>query len=233
MKGLLMPVSRRRCSWRPCAQWWERTRSSGSPPRTIPPGPPRISSSAAPCTSALSATPSRASAWASARLPWVIIITTPVGLLLQAGQLQAVTTRRVRANPGGHRLDQGGLQLRDQRPGEKGSRAGGFMEAMFLDAREHAYFEEGSSCNIFFVMKDGSLVTPSLEDTILPGHHAQEHHHACRREGDPHRGTARIRERGFLRGEGMLRGRHRGGNHPHRVGHPRGQRGRVRRPKDR
>src|SRR5208337_4907777 len=28
---------------------------------------------------------------------------------------------------------------------------------------------EGSSCNIFFVMKNGALVTPSLEDTILPG----------------------------------------------------------------
>jgi branched-chain amino acid aminotransferase len=45
----------------------------------------------------------------------------------------------------------------------------GYMEAVFLDAREHQYFEEGSSCNIFFVMKDGTLVTPSLEDTILPG----------------------------------------------------------------
>ena len=45
----------------------------------------------------------------------------------------------------------------------------GFMEAIFLDAREHRYFEEGSSCNIFFLMKDGTLVTPSLEDTILPG----------------------------------------------------------------
>ena len=43
------------------------------------------------------------------------------------------------------------------------------MEAVFLDAKEHTYFEEGSSCNIFFVMKEGTLVTPSLEDTILPG----------------------------------------------------------------
>jgi branched-chain amino acid aminotransferase len=52
---------------------------------------------------------------------------------------------------------------------KKEAELGGFMEAIFLDARTHMYFEEGSSCNIFFVMKDGSLVTPSLEDTILPG----------------------------------------------------------------
>jgi branched-chain amino acid aminotransferase len=45
----------------------------------------------------------------------------------------------------------------------------GFMEAVFLDAKDHSFFEEGSSSNLFFVMKDGTLVTPSLEDTILPG----------------------------------------------------------------
>jgi branched-chain amino acid aminotransferase len=43
------------------------------------------------------------------------------------------------------------------------------MEAIFLDAKEKTYFEEGSSSNIFFVMKDNTVVTPSLEDTILPG----------------------------------------------------------------
>jgi branched-chain amino acid aminotransferase len=29
--------------------------------------------------------------------------------------------------------------------------------------------EEGSSCNIFFYLKSGELVTPELGDTILPG----------------------------------------------------------------
>src|SRR5258706_4570802 len=43
------------------------------------------------------------------------------------------------------------------------------MEGVSLDEKEHSYFEEGSSCNIFFVMKDGALVPRSLEDTILPG----------------------------------------------------------------
>jgi len=43
------------------------------------------------------------------------------------------------------------------------------MEAIFLDATEHQYIEEGSSCNIFFYLKNGTLVTPDLQDTILPG----------------------------------------------------------------
>jgi len=43
------------------------------------------------------------------------------------------------------------------------------MEAIFLDAKEHRFVEEGSSCNVFFYLKNGSLVTPELRDTILPG----------------------------------------------------------------
>ncbi|MEJ2664951.1 MAG: aminotransferase class IV, partial [Spirochaetia bacterium] len=34
---------------------------------------------------------------------------------------------------------------------------------------EHKFVEEGSSCNIFFLLNNDTLVTPSLEDTILPG----------------------------------------------------------------
>jgi branched-chain amino acid aminotransferase len=45
----------------------------------------------------------------------------------------------------------------------------GFMECIFLDASNHKYIEEGSSCNIFFYLKSGELVTPELGDTILPG----------------------------------------------------------------
>ena len=43
------------------------------------------------------------------------------------------------------------------------------MEAIFLDAQNKTYIEEGSSCNIFFLLKDDTLVTPDLGDTILPG----------------------------------------------------------------
>ena len=40
---------------------------------------------------------------------------------------------------------------------------------MFLDARHQRYLEEGSSCNLFFVLSDGRLVTPELGDTVLAG----------------------------------------------------------------
>ena len=43
------------------------------------------------------------------------------------------------------------------------------MEVIFLDDRERRFVEEGSSCNAFFYLKSGELVTPELGDTILPG----------------------------------------------------------------
>ena len=45
----------------------------------------------------------------------------------------------------------------------------GCDQVVFLDAAEHAYVEELGGMNIFFVMDDGSLVTPPLGGTILPG----------------------------------------------------------------
>ena len=56
--------------------------------------------------------------------PWVIVITTPVGSYFKPGNSKAITTRRVRANPGRHRLDKGGLQLRHERAGKTGGRGG-------------------------------------------------------------------------------------------------------------
>jgi branched-chain amino acid aminotransferase len=103
------------------------------------------------------------------KFPWVIVITTPVGAYFKPGNSKAVTTRRIRANPGGTGWIKSDSNYVTSALAKKEAELGGFMEAIFLDAREHMYFEEGSSCNIFFLMKDGSLVTPSLEDTILPG----------------------------------------------------------------
>jgi branched-chain amino acid aminotransferase len=101
--------------------------------------------------------------------PWVIVITTPVGSYFKPGNSKAMTTHRVRANPGGTGWIKADSNYVTSALAKKEAELAGFMEAVFLDAREHAYFEEGSSCNIFFVMKNGTLVTPSLEDTVLPG----------------------------------------------------------------
>jgi branched-chain amino acid aminotransferase len=101
--------------------------------------------------------------------PWVIVITTPVGSYFKPGDSKAVTTRRIRATPGGTGWIKSDSNYVTSALAKKEAERDGFMEAVFLDAREHAYFEEGSSSNIFFVMKNGTLVTPALGDTILPG----------------------------------------------------------------
>jgi branched-chain amino acid aminotransferase len=44
----------------------------------------------------------------------------------------------------------------------------GFDQVLWLDAEEHKYVEEVGTMNIFFVI-NGTLVTPSLRGTILPG----------------------------------------------------------------
>ena len=43
------------------------------------------------------------------------------------------------------------------------------QQVVFLDAAEHRYVEELGGMNVFFVMADGTLVTPPLGGTILPG----------------------------------------------------------------
>jgi branched-chain amino acid aminotransferase len=101
--------------------------------------------------------------------PWVIVVSTPVGSYFKPGNSKAVTTRRVRATPGGTGWIKADSNYVTSALAKREAERDGYMEAIFLDAREHAFFEEGSSCNIFFVMKNGTLVTPSLEDTILPG----------------------------------------------------------------
>jgi branched-chain amino acid aminotransferase len=40
---------------------------------------------------------------------------------------------------------------------------------VFLDAAEHRWIEELGGMNLFFVFADGSMVTPPLSGTILPG----------------------------------------------------------------
>jgi branched-chain amino acid aminotransferase len=101
--------------------------------------------------------------------PWVIIITTPVGAYFQPGSSRAATTERVRAHRGGTGWIKCASNYVTSALAKKEVEAQGYVEALFLDAEQQSYFEEGSSCNLFFLLRDGTLVTPSLEDTILPG----------------------------------------------------------------
>jgi len=101
--------------------------------------------------------------------PWVVIITTPVGAYFQPGNSKAVTTDKIRAFPGGTGWIKCDANYTVPILAKKEAEAEGYMEAIFLDAYGKKYIEEGSSCNIFFLLKNGVLVTPSLEDTVLPG----------------------------------------------------------------
>jgi branched-chain amino acid aminotransferase len=101
--------------------------------------------------------------------PYVVIVATGVGSYFKPGSSRAATTERVRAVRGGTGWIKCASNYVSSALAKKEAEAAGFMEAIFLDAEEHRYVEEGSSSNIFFLLKSGTLVTPSLEDTILPG----------------------------------------------------------------
>ncbi len=102
--------------------------------------------------------------------PSVVFVATPVGSYFDPdASTAAATTRRVRANPGGIGWIKCDANYVISALAKKEVQAAGFMEAIFLDAKEHRYLEEGSSCNIFVLLKNGTLVTPDLRDTVLPG----------------------------------------------------------------
>lgn len=101
--------------------------------------------------------------------PWVVIISTPVGAYFKPGNSKAVTTTKIRAFPGGTGWIKCDANYVVPTLAKKEAEAEGYMEAIFLDAVEHTYVEEGSSCNIFFYLEDGTLVTPALGDTVLDG----------------------------------------------------------------
>ncbi len=102
--------------------------------------------------------------------PWVVMVSTPVGSYFDPDiSAKAVTSTMSRATPGGTGWIKCDANYVIPILAKKRAEKDGFMEAIFLDSREHRYVEEGSSCNIFFLLKSGKLATPSLEDRVLPG----------------------------------------------------------------
>lgn len=104
-----------------------------------------------------------------AKAPCVIICGTTVSSYFKGGNTKAVTTKRIRATKHGTGWIKCASNYVISALAKKEAEEAGFMEVVFLDADKHTYIQEGSSCNIFFVLKDGTLVTPDLGDTILPG----------------------------------------------------------------
>jgi branched-chain amino acid aminotransferase len=103
------------------------------------------------------------------KYPWVVIVTTAVGAYFDPGNAKAATTRMIRAFPGGTGWIKCDANYVTSTLAKLEAMADGYMEAVFLDAAEQKYIEEGSSCNIFILLANGTLVTPALADTVLPG----------------------------------------------------------------
>jgi branched-chain amino acid aminotransferase len=101
--------------------------------------------------------------------PWVMVIATPVSAYFSGGNSDAVVTERIRATPKGTGWIKACSNYAIAALAKHEAIDAGYMECVFLDAIRHQYIEEGSSCNIFFYLKSGELITPELGDTILPG----------------------------------------------------------------
>lgn len=101
--------------------------------------------------------------------PWVVVVTSPVSSYFSEGSADAVITERIRATPKGTGWIKAASNYVISTLAKHEANAAGFMECIYLDATYRKYLEEGSSCNIFFYLRSGELVTPELGDTILPG----------------------------------------------------------------
>ena len=101
--------------------------------------------------------------------PYVMVVATTVSSYFSGGNSDAVTTNRIRATPGGTGWIKAASNYTIAALAKHEAMKAGYMECVFLDAVHRKYIEEGSSCNIFFYLKSGELVTPELGDTILPG----------------------------------------------------------------
>ncbi|OQX29345.1 MAG: branched chain amino acid aminotransferase [Spirochaeta sp. LUC14_002_19_P3] len=101
--------------------------------------------------------------------PWVITICTTVSAYFRLGENNAVVSKRIRATPGGTGWIKTAANYVTSTLAKAEALDEGYMEAIFLDCTTGKNIEEGSSCNFFAVLKDGTVVTPELHDTILPG----------------------------------------------------------------
>ncbi len=100
------------------------------------------------------------------------VIASPVGPYFKAGKTAVtvwVTDQYTRAALGGTGAAKCGGNYAAGLSAQTEASANGCDQVVFLDAVEHKWIEELGGMNVFFVMDDGSLRTPPLSGTILPG----------------------------------------------------------------
>ena len=101
-----------------------------------------------------------------------MVIASPVGAYFKGGAPSIslwVSQDYSRAAPGGTGAAKCGGNYAASLLPQSEAIAGGYDQVVFLDAAERRWVEELGGMNLFFVMADGSMVTPPLSGTILPG----------------------------------------------------------------
>jgi branched-chain amino acid aminotransferase len=101
-----------------------------------------------------------------------IVILSPVGGYFKSGAPAVsiwVSQNYTRAAPGGTGAAKCGGNYASSLVAQAEASKHGCDQVVFLDAAEHRWVEELGGMNVFFVFGDGSLQTPPLTGTILPG----------------------------------------------------------------
>ena len=101
-----------------------------------------------------------------------LVIISPVGGYFKSGASAVsiwVSQNYTRAAPGGTGAAKCGGNYAASLVAQAEASKHGCDQVVFLDAAEHRWVEELGGINVFFVFKDGSLQTPPLSGTILPG----------------------------------------------------------------
>jgi branched-chain amino acid aminotransferase len=101
-----------------------------------------------------------------------VVIASPVGSYFKGGVKPVsvwISTTYTRAAPGGTGAAKCGGNYASSLVAQSEAAEHGCDQAVFLDTAERRYVDELGGMNIFFVYDDGSMVTPPLTGTILPG----------------------------------------------------------------
>lgn len=101
-----------------------------------------------------------------------LVIASPVGNYFKSGAPAVsiwVSQNYVRAAPGGTGAAKTGGNYAASLVPQAEAIAKGHDQVVFLDAVERRWIEELGGMNLFFVFDDGSVITPPLGGTILPG----------------------------------------------------------------
>lgn len=100
------------------------------------------------------------------------VIASPAGAYFKGGKKAVtlwVSEHFTRAARGGTGAAKCGGNYAASLVAQKEAIGQGCDQVVFLDAAENKWVEELGGMNVFFVMDDGSIVTPPLTGTILPG----------------------------------------------------------------